>query len=752
VAHHEIRYIVTLLGRRLEARTVRGREALSEPSRFHLTVNLPIEDDLDPDDIAGGDVQLHIERNGVDVRTLDFVIMRAERAAAAMAPGVVQTVLSLDVTSRLALLEYRVDSRVFRDLDVPDIVAKVLSTFGIAVKKHLSSSYRVRPYTVQYNESDLAFVSRLLEDEGIFYTDAGTSNTLVLGDAPSSYERHSPGSRLGFVPTSGFYTTESAVTDVGYSGCAAPSKVTMRDFDFKKPKLDVVGTAVVAARAYAGGGEWYEYPAGRTDPAGAAQKATRAAEAFGAAQNRFSGRATELGLMPNLVIRAEGLPAGFDDGEFVVVEVEHAWELYRKQFGTSFEALEADRVFRPMPRTPRPSLAGGMLGKITGPAGADIHCDDWGRTKVHFPWDRIQPKDDTCSDWFPTLQDNTGSSMGIPRVGWEVIVQHLEGDPDRPVILGRTYNAADTFYSKLPENRMWTTLRSLTSPRSTEGPTGQNFIQLHDLAGFEHIYFHAERDQDVQTENDKTETTLSTDSRIVDGNEAIKVGRTRKISVAKSRTSTVGGDQSVTIGRNRTVRVKQGHTESVTENRKLTIGTMHMRRFDTVDEQRIQKNASEKIGALDLEMCPQSNESTTRIAEARLVGGAMIEMAKQGIAQTVEKNRVEVVGALLFQQAKEKIGQRASKTRSTTVGGNYLANAATDILVSGLSSLKMTVGELLLSAKEKLTLKVQDTTLILEGERSVIDAPSHITAKADGKNDFSAGQSGQNDRGRGRST
>lgn len=745
---HEIRYIVTLSGRRFEVRTVRGREALSEPSRFFLTINLPIAEDLDPDDLAGSDVQLHIERNGVDVRTLEFVVMRAERAAAALSPGVVQTIVELDVASRFALAEYRVDSRVFRDLDVPEIVTQVLSTFGIAVKKHLSGSYRVRPYTVQYNESDFAFVNRLLEDEGIYYTDEGKGSSLVLGDAPGSYDSASPG-RLGFVPTSGFHTTDSAVTDVGYSGSAAPSQVTMRDFDFQKPKLDVVGTATVAARAAAGGGEWYEYPAGRPDPGSALQKAQRVAEAFAAAQNRFSGRSTELALSPNKVTRIEDLPAGFEDGEFVIVELEHQWELYRTTFSTPFEALEANRVFRPMPKTPRPSLVGAMLGKVTGPVGADIHCDEWGRTKVHFPWDRLQPKDDHCSDWIPTLQDNTGSSMGIPRVGWEMIVQHLEGDPDRPVILGRTYNAADTFYSLLPENRMWTTLRSLTSPRSPDGKTGQNMIQIHDLVGFEHIYFHAERDQDVQTENDKTENTLSTDSRIVDGNEAIKVGKSRKISVAKTRTSSVGGDQSVTIGGNRTVKVGDGHTENIVKNRKLTIGSNHIRRFDTTDEQRVQKNSTERIGALDLEVCPKNNESSTRIAEARLVGGAMIELAKQGIAQTVEKNRFEVVGALLFEKAKERIGQKAGKTRTTTIGGNYLANAATDILVSGLSSLKMTVGEFVLSAKENLTLKVQNTTLILEGERSVIDAPSHVTAKADGKNDFSAGKSGQNDRGRG---
>lgn len=749
MANAEIRYTIAFLGRRLEARTVRGREALSEPSRFVVTANLPVGDDLDPDAIASGDITLEIERDGAIVRSIELVVLRAERAAAVMSPDVVHTILELELSSRLALLRHRVDYRVFRDLDVPSIVAEVLSPFGIGVEKRLAGSYPVRPYTVQYGESDLAFLHRLLEDEGIYYYyfDCAPGGALLLGDTPGSYDRAS--ARLGFVPTAGFHAARSAVTDIGWSGRAVPSAVTMRDFDFQRPKLDVVGAANVPARAQAGGGEWYEYPAGRLDPAGAQQKAEKTAEAFAAAQNRLTGRATQLDLAPNQVIRIEGLPEGLDDGEYVFVEVEHAWELYRTNFATSFQAIEASRIFRPLPQTPRPSLPGAMIGKITGPPGADIHCNEWGFTKIHFPWDRLQPEDDTCSDWVPALQDNTGSSIGIPRVGWEVVVQHLEGDPDRPVILGRAYNAADTFYAKLPENRMWTTLRSLTSPRSKDGPTGENLIQMHDQAGLEHIYFHAERDQEVLTERDKTETTLSADSRKVDGNEQIRIGRTRKIDVAESRASNVGTDQSVSIGRNREVRVEGAHTETVGNNRDLTIAGNHRRRFDTMDELRVQGGATETVGALNLEMCPQGNESTTRLAEARLVGGAMIEMAKQGISQTVEKARVEIIGGLLYEQAKERIGQRTSTTRTTAIGGNYMATAATDALFSGLVSFTMNVGELLLSAKEKLTLKVQNTTLILEGERSAFDAPSTITAKADGRNDLSADKSGQNDRGRG---
>lgn len=742
----QIEYQLRIAGRALHAHRVEGREALSETSSFTVSAILPVRDDFETDDACGTECELAIRRGGADVRVLRLTATSVERSASAD-PEKVGVPLDVVLESPLSLLRHRVDIRIFRDLDVPTIVARVLGAFGIGVERRLASGYAIRPYTVQWRESDLAFVSRLLEDEGIYYV-ALASGGVILGDSSAA---PSDAGSISFVHRANLDPSTESVTDAGWAGKMTPSRVTMRDFDFKKPQLDVTSTASVASKSSAAGGEHYEYPAARLDPGGAATKATRTAEAFLAAQHRLAGKATRLTLAPNDAVKIGGLPSGLEDGEFTIVSIAHRWDVAKTEFSVSFEAIPKASPFRPMPETPRPSLVGATVGTITGPAGEDIHTDEWGRTKVHFHWDRLQPKDDRCSYWVPTLQDNTGHSIGIPRVGWEVMVQHLEGDPDRPMILGRVYTPADDFHSKLPENKMFSALRSVSSPRGPGGEaTGYNSIEFRDLADNEQLRFHAERDQVVLTENDRTETTKERDGREVRGNEAVKVGKSRTHDVAKTVNALVEKNQTVKIGNDRRLTVGGQLSEVSTGDRSLKIGSTHMRRFDTMDEVKVGANLSETIGALNLEASVQGSQSNTGKSEALLVGGAIIELAKQTIMQTTQKARVELIGALLHQEAKEHVGLRASTKRTTTTGGDYKAKSGTAILLSGLEKLELVVGEFALAAKKKLTLKVQNTTVILDTDHHSIDAPQEITAHADARNDLNAAHSGQNDAAGGR--
>ena len=742
---HVIDYELSIGGRLLLAERVEGREALSEPAHFRVSALLPIRDPLATDDVTGTECTLTLRSDREPMRTLTLVAMAVERGARVESQGVqIAVPLDVELKSRIALAAYRVDIRIFRDLDVPTIVEKVLTAFGIGVERRLTSSYAIRPFTVQWRESDLAFVSRLLEDEGIYYVTRADGG-IILGDSPSAYTKALP---LEFIPRDGFVPGHDCVTKAGWIGRMTPSRVTMRDFDFKKPKLDVTSTASVNGRASTSGGELYIYPAARLDPGSAGTKATRSAEAFVGAQHRLRGSATRLSLAPNDELSIGSLPEGLEDGLYAIVSLEHAWDRPAGQFELAFEAIDAKHTFRPLPETPRPCLAGATVGTVTGAAGEDIHTDEWGRAKVHFHWDRLQPLDDHCSDWIPTLQDNTGHSIGIPRIGWEMLVQHLEGDPDRPIILGRLYTPADDFYSHLPDNKMYTTLRSLSSPRTKagDGTQGHNLIEFRDLKDYEHIRFFAERDQVVLTEHDRTETTLERDSREVHGHEKVKVGKSRTHHVGQDATSMVGADQTVTIGNDRKIAVGGKHAETSKGGRKLSIGSLHFRRFGTMDEVSVMDTLDETIGALNLEMSPQGNVSNTLMTEALLVGGAIVELAKQGISQAATKVHAELIGVLLHQEAKEHIGLRATKTRKTTTGGNYTGTSGTAVLISGVKSLKMTLGALSLTAKKKLTLKVQDTTLVLDGDHHAIDAPEEITAHATGRNDLNAAKSGQNDR------
>ncbi len=736
-----ISYAIGVGGELLPAHRVVGREALSEPSQLDVSIVIPVASTLEPDAIAGSQCSLHILVDGLPVRSIRLVAMSAERGASALATAV-GVPLDLVLASPLALSRYREDIRIFRDHDVPTIVTKVLAAFGIAVERRLSESYAVRAYTVQWRRERLRLrLARLLEDEGIYY-ETQDDGGLRLADAASAYEPG--GAPLDFIPTSGFHAGGEAVTAIGWTGSMTASTVTMRDFDFKKPKLDVSGVATVSAKAAAGGGEWYAYPAARPDPGTAGAKAASTTEAFLAAQCRLCGMASRLTLAPNDRVALNLLPAGFSDGDYGVVVVHHDWTDERDGFSLRFEALSASTVFRPLPQTPRPSLVGAMVGNVTGAPGDDIHTDEWGRAKVHFHWDRLQPSDDKCSDWIPTLQDNTGHSIGIPRVGWEVLVQHLEGDADRPIILGRTYTPEDDFYSLLPENKMLVTLRSQTSPRSKTG-TGENHIELLDLAKTEHMRFQAERDQVVLTEHDRTELTKQRDSREVGGHEKVVVGKSRHHDIAQSIGATVSGDQTTSIGHDRQVKI-DGKLSETADKRSLTIGSLHSRRFGTFDELGAE-NIDEKIGALSLELCPENNQSTTDLAEVSLVGGALIELAKKSIAMAAKKSTRRDRRSASFSTGQQAAEPSREPEAYDDRRGNYTATAGKAMLFSGLKSLKLNVGELTLSATKKLTLKVKNTSLIMDGACNVIDAAENIVVHADARNDLNAAKANQNDHG-----
>lgn len=730
-------YAVEVDGARYAVERVRGREGCSEVRRFEVAFTIPWQDPLDPAQVTGSEATLVLARDD-DERRIACVVSEATREAAPTTVTGVRVELVLE--SRLGWLVHRRDQRVFRDRDVPTIVTEVCAGLGIDVERRLSSSYAARSYTVQHAESDLAFVSRLLEDEGIFYV-LSDDDTLVLGDSPSAYdEAPRP---LPVRQRTGLDQQDDAVHDLGYKGSLGAGKVTVRDLDFERPSLDVVGVAEVPL-GLPGGPEWYQYPSSRTTMGGAQRKAQLFAEAFACARDRLIGRGFAGWLRPGLRVTITDLPEGIDEVPYAVAVVVHDFTREATGFSVGFEALAADRALRPEPRTPVPRAPSPITGFVTGPAGEDIYTDSWGRVKVHFPWDRLQPKDDTCSCWIPTLQDNTGRSSAIPRIGWEVLVGFVEGDPDRPVILGRVYNGADPHFVLLPKNKTTTSLRSLTSPRSKSGGTGENRITFEDLAGQQRIFMHAERDRTVTIANDKTITTQGSDSRVVHGDEVIAVGAERKITVGLDRSVDVSNNQTVSIGANRSVEVGGGDGQTTALNRAVSIGGSLVRRVGTTDTVNTEGNHTETIGAVDLEASVKTNTLSADLLSLTMVGGAMIHVARDAYSQTAGHARAEVTGGLLFTKAKEVVSTGIGKKRSSMVGGAFTVNAGEDVLITGQEQLSIAAGSALLEGTEKTTLKVQDTTLVLEKGLISFDTKK-IVIRTQAENTLAAGESKQND-------
>lgn len=735
-----LRYFVEVAGHRYEVREIEGREAISKPFRFELGfalvdtmqfgADLPIAP-IEPDDIVKTDVTLHLERDGIVDRVIHGLVFEASLGATLT--GVPD--MHLVIEPRLSLLQYRTDIRVFRNKTAPEIVVEVLSAFGITPELRLRESYESRPYCVQFRESDFNFVSRLLEDEGIFYY-FNKDGVMILGDSAAAYDPIPGNPVLPYRAGYGMDQKEDAIVSIGSRASATVGKVTLRDFNPDHPSLDM---DVDASGPSAFGPEWYDYPGEYAEPSEGKRKVALRSEAFACASEAIQGRSICARILPGHTMDVFDVPEGAPGGELVVTVVDHAYRRADSGFSAKFEALFGKTIFRPLLETPIPQMTSPLTGIVTCPPGEDdIYTEEAGRVKIHFHWDRLQPYDGECSHWVPVVQDNTGHSVAIPRRGWEMLVHFLEGDPDRPVVIGRVYNAEDRFPVPLPEGKTKTSLKSLVTPSRD----GTNEIQFEDYAGREHIYIHAEKDQNIVVGNDKSETTLVNELSAVYHDERIAIGINHTEAVGKNHSMVVVNNQSHSVGGNRERQIGESDMGNVTGNRSVTIGGSHIRRIHT-DDSVVAKNLTETVGAVDLEVAIKTNSTEANTALAVTVGGAIINVARQSVTEAASKGRLETIGGVVFSKAKAEMKARADKNRVLTVGGTFSATVGKEASLTGAEKIRIVAANEVFDGSDEVMLKVGDTTVVMKEGTIAVNAPSKISLKITGSNKQGAGKSTQ---------
>jgi type VI secretion system secreted protein VgrG len=728
-------YWIDLGGKSFRAREVKGHEAVSQPFRFEIRFAEAAGKDLDPEALVRGEARLRLARGTDDLRAIDGVVSAISVGISKNRAPEVHVVLE----PRLATARFRRDIRIFRKKTVPEIVALVLSGLGINTDLHLQGSYERREYTVQLRETDLDFSHRLLEDEGIFYYFA-EGDVMVLGDSTAAYDPSGP--LLPFRAGHGMDRHEDAVIAIGARSAMGPSKMTLRDFNPAHPSLDM---EVRAATPCPAGPEFYDYPGEYREPGAGSRKVGLRAEAVACAHAAVEGRAFAAKLMPGLVFKLDGAPGALSDGGHVVTRLDHEFHREQGGFSTTFEALREDVVFRPAVVTPAPRLLNPITGIVTGPAGEDVHTDAMGRVKVHLHWDRRLPYDDDCSDWIPTLQDNTGHSVAIPRIGWEVLVHFLEGDPDRPVVLGRVYNADDHFPQVLPEEKSRSALKSMTSPRQPHGSeevTGSNEIQFEDLAGAERIYLHAEKDQNVVIANDKRENVTSNETRLIKRDESIKIGASNTVKVGGDMVPSIRGNQTWSVGGGRTIAVKGSETAYVKGDRTTSIGGGHTRTIGTDDRAMSHGNFTETIGGAVMETSQKNNLVQAELASTLDVGGSVIELAKAGKMESTVKERTETITGLSFVKAEGNIASRIGELRVTTGDASMTVTAEKEVVIVGIEHLD-TLSATGLFAGDKITLRVGSSEMSLKDGNIAISATDSITIDTSSENVLGTGTSSQ---------
>jgi type VI secretion system secreted protein VgrG len=500
------------------------------------------------------------------------------------------------IVPSLWLATQRRNHRMFQQLSELEIVEKILGEWGIEPEKRLTATYKKRKYRVQYGESDYAFVSRMLEDAGIsfHFTEADGATKLVLSDAPQKNEARAP--KIAFIdePT---VADKEHVTAVRVGRRVRPGRYTLRDHDYRRPP----SYKLMASAAAAGGNvedrlERFHYTPGaflfesetlEDSPHADDKGRHRADEGEGEklAEKRLAakrGSATTTSFQTNVIDLSPGVvmsmldhprrDLGPDERLLVVESSLHGAR--DQEFVQHVEAQRASVPYRPKLTTKKPRVQGVESATVVGPPGEEIHTDEFGRVRVHFHWDRESKMDDNSSCWIHVSQPWGGAGFGgvnLPRVGQEVLVDFLGGDPDRPVIVGRLYTNVQKVPYKLPANKTQSGWKS----NSTNQTGGYNELMFEDAAGNELVRMQAERDMHKLVKHDEQHTVGNNRTRVVHNDESVTIGN--------DRTKTVKRNEDLTVGQNLTKSVIANERETTGVNRTITVGVNRTAQIGAVD-------------------------------------------------------------------------------------------------------------------------------------------------------------------------
>ncbi|HRI68788.1 MAG TPA: type VI secretion system tip protein TssI/VgrG [Polyangium sp.] len=490
----------------------------------------------------------------------------------------------ISIVPTLWLATQKRNHRMFQQISEPDIVVKMLSEWGIEpVLKIDKAAYKKRKYRVQYAETDFAFITRVLEDAGItFYFDHhGDETKLVLSDAPQSNAAR-PAIAFRDNPTTADF---EHVTEVRVARKVRPGKLTIRDVDYRKPPTyNLAATASGGATAvedklerfhYEPGAFLYGAEKGDETPVADDKGKSRTDEAEGQklAQRRLEAKrasGTTISFMTNVHDLAPGVVTSFLDhprsdlsgDQNLLVVSSNLAGTYAGEWTHQCEAKSAKKAYRPETNSVKPKVNGVESATVVGPAGEEIHCDEFGRVRVHFHWDRESKMDDNSSCWIPVSQPWGGAGYGginLPRIGQEVLIDFLGGDPDRPVVVGRVFTNLQKVPYKLPDNKTQSGLRS----NSTGASGGYNEVMFEDSLGKELLRVQAERDYNKLVKHDEVATVMNDRTKTVHRDENVTIGQ--------DRTKTVQRDENVTIGQNRSKMVKANETITIGKNLLKTV-------------------------------------------------------------------------------------------------------------------------------------------------------------------------------------
>ncbi|KVH59909.1 type VI secretion system tip protein TssI/VgrG [Burkholderia cepacia] len=690
----------------LKFHTLDGSDELGRLFEFRIEA-LADSHSLSLKDMLGKPVTVRIEQQDLSTRYLNGIVARASLAGrrAERYYG-----YELIVRPWLWLATRRSDCRIFQNKTVPEIVQEVLSTYGFPIENHLAETYVPRDYCVQYNETDAAFVSRLMEFEGIYYwfRHAEDTHTLMLSDAMSSHI-----ALPGYETIPYIARDRTAIADEEHIDGWLPAqevsvgKHQTTDYDYTKPRADLSSQKVDPRGHDHDSFASFEWPGGYRDDAPGAHYSRVRLEEQQAEHERASADTDVRGAAPGYLFTLAHCPRADQNREYLIVRCQYRFQenAYASDQGAEAVVHQTMMLVQPSslpyrsPReTPRPRTNGPQTATVVGPPGEEIWTDQYGRVKLQFRWDRYGQSNQDSSCWVRVSSPWAGGGFGgvqIPRVGDEVVVDFLNGDPDEPIVTGRVYNGEKMPPWGLPGSATQSGLLSRSSPGGTTEHA--NAFRFEDKKGAEQLWMHAERNFDAETELDH--------SLSVGNNHTHTVGNDETMQVKNNRQRSVGQNETVNIGQNRVAQIGANETHGVVGNRTRTVG-----QNETVT---IAANRDATIGGVHTETVAKGKTET--IGEAKTLNvGQMYQTTSQDMKTLVASAHTEEIGTRTSTIANAHT-HTVGGEHTVNVGANHTTNVQHQVLVNAGDQLALVCGMSSIVMKSDGTITIQGVNVASTG-------------------------------------
>lgn len=517
--------------------------------------NLPLKP------MVGKDLCVNIELDGGGKRHISGLVT----AARVVGHEGRSVTYELRMEPWVKLLTHTSDYKAFQNKTVVDILDEVLAEYPYPVEKRLVESYPVRTWQVQYGETDFDFLQRLMQEWGIYwwFEHSEDSHTLVLADAISAHKA-CPDSPLVEWHQEGLKLDKEFIHTITANESLRTGQWVLDDFDFTKPRSLLANTVANPRETGHATYEHYEWPGDYFDKSEGEMLTRIRMEAQRSPGSRVLGGGNIRTLMTGYTFTLENYPTAEVNQEYLLMQTllfvqdnaQHSGQDQHFTFSTRFELHPTREVFRPQRTVSKPHTKGPQSAIVTGPAGQEIWTDQYGRVKVQFGWDRYGKMDENSSCWIRVSYPWAGKGFGmiqIPRIGQEVLVDFKNGDPDLPIIVGRTYNQDTMPPWGLPGIASQS---GIFSHSLYGGPTNGNMLRFDDKTGAEEVKFHAEKDLNTTVKNNETHTVM--------------VDRTK--TIIKNETNSIGEDRNTTVTKNDGLSVKLAQTINIGTTYRLDVG------------------------------------------------------------------------------------------------------------------------------------------------------------------------------------